>query len=113
MTDVEGVFFCGSNKSGQCGRRPDRDEKSGSSPRFFQFDTSERFGSPAVKVSCGFDHSMILLQDGRVLAFGNGWDGQLGKDDFKSNHIPTPVPQEDGVEFVDIEAKGYPSIVNY
>ena len=103
---MEGVFFCGSNKSGQCGRRPDRAENPGANPRFFQFDALERFGSPAVKVSCGFDHSMVLLQDGRVLAFGNGWDGQLGTENFQSNHVPLPVPQEEGVEFVDIEAKG-------
>jgi len=105
-TDVEGVFLYGSNKMGQCGRRIDPKECTGSAPRFFQFDTRERFDAMATKISCGFDHTLVLLENGKVLAFGNGWDGQLGQADFIANHDPAFVCQPDGVEFVDVEAKG-------
>ena len=40
------------------------------------------------------------------MAFGNGWDGQLGQERFATNHQPTLVQQDETVKFIDIEAKG-------
>ena len=66
------------------------------------FDTSVRFGSPALKISCAFDSTMVLLANGKVISFGNGWDGQLGRGDFVSDHSPDFVDCEE--RFVDIDS---------
>ena len=105
-TDVEGVHLYGSNRNGQCGRRRDPIENSGLTPRFYIFETAERFRSNCVKISCGFDHTLVLLENGQILAFGNGEDGQLGQVEFRINHQPALIHQDEDVKFVDIEAKG-------
>ena len=106
MTNVEGVHIYGSNRSGQCGRRIDQTEDTGKHPKPYQFDTLERFGSLPVKVSCGFDHTLVLLENGKILAFGCGWDGQLGQETFQTNHNPNFIFQDENVKFIDVQAKG-------
>ncbi|CBY20677.1 unnamed protein product [Oikopleura dioica] len=102
VTDTGKVHLMGSNRSGQCGRRVNMDEISFDRPFEFSFDTSVRFGFPAVKISCAFDSTLILLENGKVISFGNGWDGQLGRGEFVSDHSPDFVDCEE--RFVDIES---------
>lgn len=48
--------------------------------------------SNAVQVAAGFDHSLVLLEDGSVLSFGEASDGQLGR-----NGDPRAVAQVEGL----------------
>ena len=102
VTDTGKVHLLGSNRSGQCGRRVNMEEISFERPFEFSFDTLVRFGSPALKISCAFDSTMVLLENGKVISFGNGWDGQLGRGDFVSDHNPDFVDCEE--RFVDIDS---------
>ncbi|XP_015132761.2 E3 ubiquitin-protein ligase MYCBP2 isoform X28 [Gallus gallus] len=45
----------------------------------------------AVQVSCGFHHSVILMENGDVYTFGYGQHGQLGHGDVNSRGCPTLV----------------------
>jgi alpha-tubulin suppressor-like RCC1 family protein len=45
-------------------------------------------------IAAGYDHSLVLLTNGRVVAFGNNGDGQLGVglNDTTTRFVPTDVP---------------------
>ncbi|XP_054065883.1 E3 ubiquitin-protein ligase MYCBP2 isoform X15 [Rissa tridactyla] len=45
----------------------------------------------AVQVSCGFHHSVVLMESGDVYTFGYGQHGQLGHGDVNSRGCPTLV----------------------
>ncbi|XP_043104384.1 E3 ubiquitin-protein ligase MYCBP2 isoform X15 [Puntigrus tetrazona] len=45
----------------------------------------------AVQVSCGFHHSVVLMENGDVYTFGYGQHGQLGHGDVNSRGSPTLV----------------------
>ncbi|XP_072332276.1 E3 ubiquitin-protein ligase MYCBP2 isoform X3 [Scyliorhinus torazame] len=45
----------------------------------------------AIQVSCGFHHSVILMENGDVYTFGYGQHGQLGHGDVNSRGTPTLV----------------------
>ncbi|XP_041054897.1 E3 ubiquitin-protein ligase MYCBP2 isoform X1 [Carcharodon carcharias] len=45
----------------------------------------------AIQVSCGFHHSVILMENGDVYTFGYGQHGQLGHGDVNSRGMPTLV----------------------
>ncbi|KAJ8253382.1 hypothetical protein GJAV_G00212310 [Gymnothorax javanicus] len=45
----------------------------------------------AVQVSCGFHHSVVLMENGDVYTFGYGQHGQLGHGDVNSRGAPTLV----------------------
>ena len=45
----------------------------------------------ATQVSCGMDHTVLLLANGRVATFGLGCDGQLGLGTFDNVHRPSLV----------------------
>ncbi|EER13176.1 uvb-resistance protein uvr8, putative [Perkinsus marinus ATCC 50983] len=66
------VFGTGRNTFGQLACDDLRDF---SSPRRIDVDS---FGSIPIDVRCGGDHSMVLLANGRVVAFGWNAFGQLG-----------------------------------
>ena len=67
------VVLFGSNHAGQLGARPHYRNNG-----HHVIHTKSLFGSLATKVSCGMDHTVLLLNDGRVVTFGLGCDGQLG-----------------------------------
>ncbi|XP_062904556.1 E3 ubiquitin-protein ligase MYCBP2 isoform X16 [Mobula hypostoma] len=45
----------------------------------------------AIQISCGFHHSVILMENGDVYTFGYGQHGQLGHGDVNSRGAPTLV----------------------
>ncbi|EGW02134.1 putative E3 ubiquitin-protein ligase MYCBP2 [Cricetulus griseus] len=70
----------------------DRGEKDASKittypPGSVRFDCELR----AVQVSCGFHHSVVLMENGDVYTFGYGQHGQLGHGDVNSRGCPTLV----------------------
>ncbi|XP_026561084.1 E3 ubiquitin-protein ligase MYCBP2 isoform X7 [Pseudonaja textilis] len=70
----------------------DRSEKDASKittypPGTVHFDCDLR----AVQVSCGFHHSVVLMENGDVYTFGYGQHGQLGHGDVNSRGCPTLV----------------------
>ncbi|CAO2591792.1 E3 ubiquitin-protein ligase MYCBP2 [Lemmus lemmus] len=70
----------------------DRGEKDASKittypPGSVRFDCEVR----AVQVSCGFHHSVVLMENGDVYTFGYGQHGQLGHGDVNSRGCPTLV----------------------
>ncbi|XP_069061346.1 E3 ubiquitin-protein ligase MYCBP2 isoform X10 [Pleurodeles waltl] len=70
----------------------ERGEKDGSKittypPGAVRFDCELR----AVQVSCGFHHSVVLMENGDVYTFGYGQHGQLGHGDVNSRGCPTLV----------------------
>ncbi|EDM02456.1 pam, highwire, rpm 1 (predicted) [Rattus norvegicus] len=56
-------------------------------PGSVRFDCEVR----AVQVSCGFHHSVVLMENGDVYTFGYGQHGQLGHGDVNSRGCPTLV----------------------
>ncbi|KAL9649455.1 hypothetical protein ABK040_000694 [Willaertia magna] len=48
-------------------------------------------GFKVSKIECGHWHSAIISEDGQLLTFGRGEDGQLGHGDKNNRHTPTPV----------------------
>ncbi|MEQ2246774.1 E3 ubiquitin-protein ligase mycbp2 [Ilyodon furcidens] len=56
-------------------------------PGAVRFDSELR----AVQVSCGFHHSVVLMENGDVFTFGYGQHGQLGHGDVNSRGSPTLV----------------------
>lgn len=48
-------------------------------------------GFPAVMVSCGAKHTLILTSDGRVFSFGYGHDGQLGLANLENQLSPRQI----------------------
>ncbi|XP_051563854.1 E3 ubiquitin-protein ligase MYCBP2 isoform X5 [Myxocyprinus asiaticus] len=56
-------------------------------PGAMRFDCELR----AMQVSCGFHHSVVLMENGDVYTFGYGQHGQLGHGDVNSRGSPTLV----------------------
>ncbi|XP_077339212.1 E3 ubiquitin-protein ligase MYCBP2 isoform X10 [Lithobates pipiens] len=56
-------------------------------PGTVRFDSELR----AVQVSCGFHHSVVLMENGDVYTFGYGQHGQLGHGDVSCRGCPTLV----------------------
>ncbi|XP_059170813.1 E3 ubiquitin-protein ligase MYCBP2-like isoform X4 [Physella acuta] len=56
--------------------------------------------SPAVQVAVGLHHTLVLLQNGDVYAFGSNNNGQLGLGDTKIRGRPTKVPLPSPVTMV-------------
>uniref|UniRef100_A0A8C6XHK3 RCR-type E3 ubiquitin transferase n=1 Tax=Naja naja TaxID=35670 RepID=A0A8C6XHK3_NAJNA len=70
----------------------DRSEKDASKittypPGTVHFDCDLR----AIQVSCGFHHSVVLMENGDVYTFGYGQHGQLGHGDVNSRYVSCPT----------------------
>ncbi|SCU72617.1 chromatin binding protein, putative [Trypanosoma equiperdum] len=95
------VYGCGLGLSGQLGgkRKPPL-QASFKSIRLL-------FGLPIRQIAAAGNHSFVLLQTGKLLAFGDNTSGQLGLGSTKAVGTPTPVtirsvsPQPRGNENLD------------
>jgi alpha-tubulin suppressor-like RCC1 family protein len=61
-------------------------------------------------LSAGAAHSLALLSDGQVLAWGSNAYGQLGNGTTDNSDVPVPVDLPDGVTVTDLEAGGNHSL---
>ncbi|XP_050828378.1 E3 ubiquitin-protein ligase MYCBP2 isoform X15 [Serinus canaria] len=82
--DKHKVFFV--DGSGERGEK-DASKITTYPPGAVRFDCELR----AVQVSCGFHHSVVLMENGDVYTFGYGQHGQLGHGDVNSRGCPTLV----------------------
>jgi len=60
-----------------------------------------------VDVSCGFHHTGLLSDDGRIWTFGNNYYGQLGLGDIENRYVPTEIQRNinglpEDVKIVDV-----------
>ncbi len=61
-------------------------------------------------ITVGNSHTICLLEDGQVLAWGSNYYGQLGLGDTKNRITPTPIPGLTGVGVKSIAAGGFHTI---
>uniref|UniRef100_A0A671QW42 E3 ubiquitin-protein ligase MYCBP2 n=1 Tax=Sinocyclocheilus anshuiensis TaxID=1608454 RepID=A0A671QW42_9TELE len=80
------ALFCVTDGSSERGDK-DASKITTYPPGAIRFDCELR----AVQVSCGFHHSVVLMENGDVYTFGYGQHGQLGHGDVNSRGSPTLV----------------------
>ncbi|KTF85427.1 hypothetical protein cypCar_00028935, partial [Cyprinus carpio] len=80
------TLFCVTDGSSERGDK-DASKITTYPPGTVRFDCELR----AVQVSCGFHHSVVLMENGDVYTFGYGQHGQLGHGDVNSRGSPTLV----------------------
>ncbi|KAG7189944.1 hypothetical protein KM043_006105 [Ampulex compressa] len=64
-----------------------------------------------VDIACGFDHTVMLAENGNVFSMGIGTRGQLGHDDLEDQDDPRLVEALAGIKVVQISAGGWHSAV--
>ncbi|CAH8567869.1 unnamed protein product [Schistosoma turkestanicum] len=85
MYQENNIFSCGLNSVGQLGRSNDR--------KYFEL-IPFSFPSTVSIVSCGWDFSVAVLNDGSVFAWGSNAYGQLGNKNVNSSIVPVRVDIE-------------------
>lgn len=86
------VLTWGSNSDGQLGYPAENDCGSGGTSPCRREPTPVLGIAGAVAVAAGFRHSLVLLEDGTVLSFGENDEGQLGRDTMgASSMTPTAI----------------------
>jgi len=70
------VLTCGSNQQGQLGRITQEEINN---PKFDYIDDTNFQNLRVVKIASGYQHMLILLENGKVLSCGNNQQGQLGR----------------------------------
>ena len=74
------VLTCGNNNCGQLGYN---NNKNNSVPKFI--DSKFTSSNKIVSVFCGFSHTILLLNSGNIVSFGDNYYGQLGYDTLLNN----------------------------
>lgn len=83
------VYGGGSNSNGELGMAP---------PPYSLLNPNKIPGlSKVIKVAGGYDYSMVLRDDGTVIAFGLNGRGQLGNGTLNSSSVPTTVSLNDSI----------------
>ena len=65
--------------------------------------------SAILDIAGGSGHSLALLQDGTLYAWGLNHRGQCGLGDIKARHFPVKITAVEGVKFVKVFADGHSS----
>lgn len=86
------VYTLGNNSFGQCGRMIVQDEEYGASHIINRLNKTA-FGCDdrVENAVCGQDHSLFLMESGRIYACGWGADGQTGVGHYDCVDVPTLV----------------------
>jgi RCC1 and BTB domain-containing protein len=84
ITEDGDTFTWGTGEHGQLGHG---DEINYSTPKLVE----GLAGKKAKQVACGWNHTIVRTEDGRVYSFGNGEYGQLGHCNFDNKFTPTLV----------------------
>jgi len=83
---------------GDDGRLGTGNDTSMNSPTAVVTDASGYDSSNAIAVSCGGQHTAILLNTGKVVTFGSGTYGQLGNGNYDDSSLPTVVTDASGYD---------------
>ncbi|WP_158587899.1 RCC1 domain-containing protein [Actinomadura logoneensis] len=67
-------------------------------------------GVTAIRIAAGFDHSLAVTSDGRVLAWGRNTNGQLGDGTTEDRTAPVFVRLPPGVTVTQVAAGSYHSL---
>merc|ERR1719461_1199390 len=78
------LYSFGSNNYGQCGVGKDKGDK-------IKTPTRIQLPSVAVYVSCGYNHTLVILKCGSIYSFGCGAWGQLGHGTNENIYTPKPI----------------------
>lgn len=92
LSDAGVMYTMGNNAFGQCGRAMIENERFLASQLIHRIDgniLSE--GAKVHDIRCGQDHTLVLLDDGKVLSCGWGADGQTGLGHFNSVDVLSRV----------------------
>ena len=95
--DYDGnVFIFGKNHFGQLGIGVDENTLRGTCiPQKVNL-------PPCTQISCGYNFTMCLLEDGRLYSFGDNVNGQLGLGNFeKSYNTPQLIESIKDIEFIE------------
>lgn len=95
------VMTWGSNRDGQLGYEAEGDCGSGGSSPCRRVPTEVPGIDAAIAIAPGFDHAVVLLDDGSVVTFGSNESGQLGYETLEESSS-TPTPIADLTEIVQI-----------
>ncbi|XP_073989605.1 uncharacterized protein isoform X1 [Rhodnius prolixus] len=91
--NVEGkVYVWGSNKEGQLGLGVD--------VPFINVPTQLNLECKIVQIACGYYHTLLLSDEGKILAFGEGECGKLGTGDEVRRNEPTLIKSSNIIQFV-------------
>lgn len=86
------IFTFGNNSFGQCGRKIVEGEIYAANQLIHRIDGNNLSpGAKVVDIVCGLDHTLALLDDGKVFSCGWGADGQTGLGHFNSADALTQV----------------------
>ncbi|KAK9503277.1 hypothetical protein O3M35_011880 [Rhynocoris fuscipes] len=88
------VFVWGSNKEGQLGINTDQSSASINIPKLLDLDTR------IIQIACGYYHTLLLTEEGRILSFGEGDFGKLGVGDEIRRSVPTFIKSFDLLKFI-------------
>ncbi|KAJ8735078.1 hypothetical protein PYW08_014328 [Mythimna loreyi] len=72
-------------------------------------DTSHCKGK-VIDAKCGYEHFIILTEDGKVYTWGNGRRLQLGHGDITNQEVPTELDALAGIKIIKISAGGWHSL---
>lgn len=79
------IFTMGNNAFGQCGRTMIEGEQFAASQLIHRIDMNTLSeAAKVIDIVCGQDHTLVVLDDGKVLSCGWGADGQTGLGHYNS-----------------------------
>lgn len=92
LSDAGIMYTMGNNAFGQCGRTIVDGEQFAASQLIHRIDGNALSDGAKVKdIVCGQDHTLVVLDDGKVLSCGWGADGQTGLGHYNSADTLTRV----------------------
>lgn len=92
LSDAGIVYTMGNNAFGQCGRTIVEGEQFAASQLIHRIDGNALSDEAKVRdIVCGQDHTLVVLDDGKVLSCGWGADGQTGLGHYNSADTLTRV----------------------
>lgn len=109
LTSDGRVYSWGANSSGQLGTGNNVNSKA---PVAVRTDGALS-GKTVIAISAGLAHSLALTSEGRVVAWGQNGDGQLGIDSIVNSNVPVQIVQSASLgrrSIVAIAAGGYHSV---